>query len=356
MKSEEKQNSMNTFDTNEKINTISKNNFDKDKTITPQKKPLYLNIMNNPILKIFNLQKQKTDFNLKTDSPKKNTHFPLLTFNSISNYDSPTNSKLEIEALKNKLIVNKTNINKKKQELQELKIQYKKLLDENKTNKNLISNILQLDNEQNSNSIETDPYMAGGLGVINISEEQLIARINDCKINEAQEQKLKASIELINLREQINAKKKLLLSKNKEYDKLKDILKFKKKNEMNDKLEDLTKESENLKREIPKLEEILQKNNKERMPKLEEELEKTEKNSEEINKKEKEYKKDFNDKIKKLAELKQEIEYLESKVNSKKISINKIPNSSEYKGTKVTSLKLKSKIEKMKLELELINK
>ena len=366
MKSEEKQSTTYSFDNNNKgnANIITQNNFYKDKTISPKNKPLYLNILNSQIFKKPKFQKTKTTFNIKSNKRRKNKLFPLLTFNSFSSIDSPNNSKQELENLKNKIISNKSNINKKKMELQELKIQYNKLFDENKNNTNLIFNVLQLENEHNNNnnnnsSVEIDPYTTyttGGPGTVNISEEQLLTRINNCKIDEVQEKKLKASYALINLRETINSKKKLLLSKTKEYDKLKDIFKFKNKNEIIDKLENLVLEAEKIKTEIPKLEEILEKNNNEKIPKLEEELENAEKNNESIIKKEKEYKKDFNDKINKLKELEQEIQYLESKVNSKKISVNKISNSPEYKGAKIVGLKLKSNIDKMKFELRQIDK
>jgi hypothetical protein len=297
MTSEEKQNSTNTFDINDKnnTNTNSQSLFYNNKTKSPKNRPLYLNVLNNPF---FNFQKKKIDFNFNTNSTKKNPIFPIITFNSISLNDSPNNSKLEMDALKNKIMSNKSIINKKKMELQELKIQYNKLFDENKINKNLISSILQLENMQNNGNIDLDPYAGGGAGIVNISEEQLLARINNCKIDEPQEKKLKASYELILLREKINDKKKLLLSKNKEYDKLKDNLTFKKKNEMFFKLEDIVLESEKIKKEIPKLEEILQKNNNEKIPQLQQELEKAEKNNEEVNKKERDYQKDYNDKKK----------------------------------------------------------
>ena len=84
---------------------------------------------------------------------------------------------------------------------------------------------------------------------------------------------------------EINNKKKLLLNKNNEYDKLKFNLKFKNMNEITTKLEDLIIEEKRIKQENIKLEEILHKNNDEILPKLEKDLEKEEKNYEEINQK-----------------------------------------------------------------------
>ena len=154
---------------------------------------------------------------------------------------------------------------------------------------------------------------------------------------------------------EISNKKKLLINKKNEYDKLKDNLKFKNMNEMTTKLEDLIIEEQKIKKEIVKLEEILEKNNNEILPKIESELEKEEKNYEEINKNEKELKKDFNDKLNKLRELKKEIENIEK--NSKFIKPkNLLIEGLEYKGTKTIGLKLKAKIDKIKLELEKIDK
>ena len=138
MKSEENHASIKINDKSNSNKTITQNNFFKNKTIAIKNNPKYLTVLNNPILKKFNYQ--KTDNKLKSNSTKKN-QFPLLKFNTLSFYDSlpsENSNNLDIEYLKNKLISNKSKINKKKTELQELKIQYNKLIDENKNHKNLI--------------------------------------------------------------------------------------------------------------------------------------------------------------------------------------------------------------------------
>ena len=363
MQLNEKKNSINNSNISK---TISHNYTFKEKTKNLKNNPKYYSILNNPILKKFNLQKQKTDFRLKSNSTTK-SQFPLITLNSVSFYDtlpSENSNILDIEYLKKKLINNKSNINKKKIELQELKIQYNKLIEESKNHKNLIYKYLQLENEQNNSNINTSKditYYSNNNDIWrnNITEEQLISKIKSCKIDKEQEKKLKDSYDLLNLRMEINKKKKLLLNKNNEYKNLKDNLKYKKINEITTKLEDLVIEEERIKTEITKLEEILKKNNSEILPNLEKELEKEEKNYEEINKKEIEYKKNFNNKLHKLNELKTEIENIGKKPRQKKIEkipINNLTNSPQYEGSKTKVIKLKTKIDKMKFDLKQIDK
>ena len=362
MKTEEKKsppkiNDISANSSNPLNNNISQNYYLKNKALTTKNNTKY--ILNNPILKKFNFQKQKTDYILKSNSTKtKNNQLPLLTFNSISFYDSiPSDNQnnLDIDSLKKKLISNKSNINKKRTELQDLKIQYNKLIDENKNHKNLIYEILHLENEPNSSSIEIEEnnFNIGPLG--RITEEQLISKINSCKIDEDQEKRLKDSYELINLRMELNNKKKLLLNKNNEYDKLKNKLKFKNMNEITTKLEDLIIEEEKIKKENEKMDEILQKNTSEILPNLEKEFEDEKNIYDEICKIESKNKKEFNDKLNKINELKTEIQNIENKTKFTK-NKNLAMNGLEYKGSKTIGIKLKARIEKMKFELEQINK
>ena len=363
MKSEEKKSPLKINDISSNSSNPSNHNFSqnfffkKNKTISTKNNTKY--ILNNPILKKFNFQKQKTDFILKSNTSKnKNNQLPLLTFNSISFYDSiPSDNPnaLDIESLKKKLISNKSNINKKKTEIQDLKIQYNKLIDENKNHKNLIYEILDLENEPNSSSIELEENNIN-IGLVGrITEEQLISKINSCKIDKEQEKRLKDSYELINLRMELNNKKKLLLNKNNEYDKLKVNLKFKNMNEITTKLEDLMIEEDRIKKENSKMDEILQKNTSEILPNLEKEFEAEKKIYDQINKKEDEHQKTFDDKLLKLNELKAEIQNIENKTKSTK-NKKMLSDSIEYKGSKTIGIKLKARIEKMKYELEQINK
>ena len=364
MKSEEKKvlsnlNDISSNSTNPINSNISQNYYfkNKNKTIATKNNTKY--ILNNPILRKFNFQKQKTDYKLKSNSNStKKNKLPLLTFNSISFYDSINSdnlNNLDIDSLKKKLISNKSNINKKRTELQDLKIQYNKLIDENKNHKNLIYEILNLENEPNSSSIEIEENNINISSMGRITEEQLISKINSCKIDEQQEKRLKDSYELINLRMELNNKKKLLLDKNHEYDTLKHGLKFKNMNEITTKLEDLFIEEERIKKDNEKLEEILKKNTSEILPNMEKEFETEKKNYEEINKKEIEHKKTFNNKLHQLNELKTEIQNIENKTKSKK-NKNKNLDGLEYKGSKTIGIQLKARIEKMKFQINQINK
>ena len=65
-------------------------------------------------------------------------NLPLLTINSFETGDSEN----DIENLKKQIFQNKVNINNKKKELQFLKIQYNKLIKENRTYKKLIYEVL----------------------------------------------------------------------------------------------------------------------------------------------------------------------------------------------------------------------
>ena len=365
MKLEEKQISINTndiTDNNSKNNNLksqySQQSFFTNRSMTSKKKQKYLNILNNPILTKFSFQKTKKGYRLKS-STIKNKHFPLLTFTSKSLNDilfSNNSNNIDLNSLKKILISNKSKMNKKKAELQELKIQYNKLLNQNKNIKNLIFEVLNLENEQNNDScMENDIYNVNQSLTWCVSEEQLISKINSCIIDEEQEKKLKDSYQLINLRMEINSKKKLLLDKNNEYDELKIHSKFKNKSEMANKLKDLTSYEYKIKEEVKKLEEILQKKLKEILPKIEKELEIEEKNFDEINKKVNEFKKSFNDKVNRLNKLKKEILKIVNKSKFKKVN-NTLIDGIDYKGKKTIGSKLKEKIDQMKIDLSNINK
>ena len=360
MKSEEKQNSINDKDNNDNNsnnNTIPQNYFLKDKPINSKTKniPKFASIFNNTVYQKFSNKadgQKQTDFKFKVISTVKK-QLPLLTLNSLSFYEPLTseNSKiLDVESLKKKLLLNKEKINKKKNELQELKIQYNKLLEESKNHKNLIFDILNLENEANNN----ENLNSNNSGRVLVTEEQLKTKINACKINEIQEKKLRDSFDLINLRMEINNQRKMLIDKSNECDKLKENTKYKKINEMTIKLEELIISEENMNKEIGKLEEILQKNN-EILPNLEKEFETEEKNYKELKKSEKELEEKYNDKMVYLNKIKNEIQRIGNKQKTNKITINNITLSPEYNGAKTLGIKLKSRIDKYKFDIEQID-
>jgi len=260
---------------NKKINTIfspNNQNFFIKEVVNKRKSPIYQNIFNNLKFNKGNLQKQKTDFTLKSNSTSKRK-LPLLTINPFSFYDSlpsEDTSISDIDTLRNQLISTKSKFNKKKTELQELKIHYNKFLEESKIHKNLINEILQLNGD-----------------ISDISEEILMNKINTSKISDIQEKKLMNSLNLINLRMEINNHKKLLSNKNNEFEKLKEKSKNKNIDELNSKLEGINIKEEDLNNEIKKLEEILQKD-LEMLPNLEKEYEIEKKKYDELDKNEKE--------------------------------------------------------------------
>ena len=181
---------------NKKINTIytpDTQNYIIKEVINKRKPPIYQNIFNNLKFNKGNLQKQKTDFTLKSNSTVKRK-LPLLTLNPFSFYDSlPSEDShiSNIDTIRNQLISTKSKYNKKKIELQELKIQYNKFVEESKIHKNLINEILQINCD-----------------ISGISEEELMNKINISKISDIQEKKLMNSLNLINLRMEINNHKK----------------------------------------------------------------------------------------------------------------------------------------------------
>jgi chromosome segregation ATPase len=146
------------------------------------------------------------------------------------------------------------------------------------------------------------------------------------------------SLNLIDLRMEIINHKKLLFSKNNEFEKLKEKSKNKNMDELNSKLEDINAKEEELNNEIKKLEEILQKD-REMLPNLEKEYEIEKKNYDELNKNEKELKQKYDTKLHEINEIKDEVKLISNKIKSK---------------TELINAKLKSKIEKFKNGIKLI--
>ena len=160
---------------NNAINSPDTQNYFIKEVINKRKPQIYQNIFNNLKFNKGNLQKQKTDFTLKSNSTVKRK-LPLLTLNPFSFYDSlPSEDShiSNIDTIRNQLISTKSKYNKKKIELQELKIQYNKFVEESKIHKNLINEILQINCD-----------------ISGISEEELMNKINMSKISDIQEKKL----------------------------------------------------------------------------------------------------------------------------------------------------------------------
>jgi chromosome segregation ATPase len=273
-------------------------------------------------------------------------NLPIVAVNAFEGSNPTTNS---IDNLKKQIFQSKININKKKKELQILKIQYNKLLKENRTYKKLIFEVLDLHDEAKNNIDKLD-NKEKILDSSYISEEQLLNKINICKIDAKQEKELKNSFEMINLKEELSSKRKLLLNKRKEYDDLKQGITIKNMNEMNLKLESIRVNEIKLQNEVTSSQEKLIKNT-EITHKLEKDIESQEKINEELSKQEADYEKRYSSKLNEVKEIEKDIGSIESRRKNK---ITKITNNVNFTGGKLKGIRLKSKIFKIKNDINKI--
>ena len=273
-------------------------------------------------------------------------NLPIVAVNAFEGSNPTTNS---IDNLKKQIFQSKININKKKKELQILKIQYNKLLKENRTYKKLIFEVLDLHDEAKNNIDKLD-NKEKILDSSYISEEQLLNKINICKIDAKQEKELKNSFEMINLKEELSSKRKLLLNKRKEYDELKQGITIKNMNEMNSKLESIRVNEIKLQNEVTSSQEKLIKNT-EITHKLEKDIESQEKINEELSKQEADYEKRYSSKLNEVKEIEKDIGSIESRRKNK---ITKITNNFNFSGGKLKGIRLKSKIFKIKNDINKI--
>ena len=273
-------------------------------------------------------------------------NLPIVAVNAFEGSNPTTNS---IDNLKKQIFQSKININKKKKELQILKIQYNKLLKENRTYKKLIFEVLDLHDEAKNNIDKLD-NKEKILDSSYISEEQLLNKINICKIDAKQEKELKNSFEMINLKEELSSKRKLLLTKRKEYDDLKQGITIKNMNEMNSKLESIRVNEIKLQNEVTSSQEKLIKNT-EITHKLEKDIESQEKINEELSKQEADYEKRYSSKLNEVKEIEKDIGSIESRRKNK---ITKITNNVNFSGGKLKGIRLKSKIFKIKNDINKI--
>ena len=301
---------------------------------------------------LFNSLKQKKEnnsFNIKNFKKLQNINIKLPIL--INNPTEIGNSTRDIENLRRNIHQAKINVNEKKKELQFLKIQYNKLIKENRQYKKSIYEVLDLHDEA-KNNIERNENREIFIDSSIISEEQLINKINECKIDKKQKKELKSSFEILNLKDQLNIKRKLLLSKRKEIDDLKHGISIKNIYEMNSKLETIRVNGKRLQNEVLSLEENLTKK-EEIISKLENEIKKEEKENEKYNKQLSEYQTKYNIKLKELKEIEKDLNDIDTK---RKLQINKMTNNVRYEGSKLKGLKLKSKIFKMRNDIEKLEK
>ena len=152
-----------------------------------------------------------------------NSH--INNFNTINHMKNNTLSRgfystKSSEELQKTLSFNKNRMLKNKTELNELKIQYNKLSEDNEKNRKLLSKILNLK--------ENKTY----------SKEELLEKMKTCEFDKLSKQKMLNSIKLINLKLEVNEKKSILKSKNNEYNLLKENSKYKNISELKSKILD----------------------------------------------------------------------------------------------------------------------
>ena len=195
--------------------------------------------------------------NYQTLQRKKNSSINL-------NFYNMKNS----EELQKTLSFNRNRMLKNKTELNELKIQYQKLYDDNENNNKLLSKILNLKN------------------IKDYSKEELLEKMKNCEFDKKSKKRMLETINLINLKLEVNEKKNILKSKNNEYEYLKENSKYKNILELKKELSDKDEIKNQILSDIEKLKEIITENKK-TMNDTEEENKKLEEKYKEIKKEEK---------------------------------------------------------------------
>ena len=164
----------------------------------------------------------------------------LTTEKYSSNFLHNTKSSQELQRT---LSFNKNKVLKNKKDIRDLKIQYTKLQEENEINRKMISNILRLDDE------------------ILYSKEEILEKIRNCKI-ENEKKMVVDSINIINLKLELNEKKSILKSKNNEYNNLKENSKYKNYIEIQKQLSSNDEIKKEIVSDLEKLKDILAENKK----------------------------------------------------------------------------------------------
>ena len=200
----------------------------------------------------------------------KNFHHPIYYQTTASIAHQANNNALikkqkmeeDIESLKQELALNRMDMNRKKNELNELRIIISKLSEDNKNNKILIAKILGIDVEKA------------------FTKKELIETIVNCKPTEDQKKQLKEAYEVIKLKLEINGKKKILNNKNSEINHLTRNAKAKVIKELDNEYQTKCEHQKKIVKVIKKMEDTIKKNEKAVL-----ELEKEYNNQKEINKK-----------------------------------------------------------------------
>ena len=142
--------------------------------------------------------------------------------------------------LKQEISLNKSEMNAKKYELQELKIKFNKLHDDNRSNKNLLAKILGIDLKKE------------------ISREELIKRLERCKPSDEQKKKLRDVREIMKLKKEMEEKRRWIVDQGAALDMLKKNVKFKVINELENDYIIKCEQLKNLLKKIKTMEELIQ--------------------------------------------------------------------------------------------------
>ena len=189
-------------------------NQENETSIAEQKKN-YMNRTQNTFLSTGSSRKFKVKSKYRiTSSNNINKYLPPITtstsdfdFNSNNNQYSKLCFPIKPDLIKNnndsnslmqRLTDNRMDINKKNNELTELKIKYNKLLEENRNTKKLLAHILGVDVDKS------------------FSKKEIIDRIEECNPTKEEQKKLKFTFDVIKLKMEINDKKKKISEINKQ--------------------------------------------------------------------------------------------------------------------------------------------
>ena len=251
----------------------SKNkNFTKHRIQRKNKSELKLQTTYGQFLPLLGVDTYNNDRNIKnqnyqTMERKKSSTISLRFYNSKNS-----------EELQKTLSFNRNRMLKNKTELNELKIQYNKLYEDNENNNKLLSKILNLRN------------------IKDYSKEELLEKTKYCELDKKSKKKMLDTINLINLKLEVNEKKSILKSTNNEYEYLKEKSKYKNILELKKELSDKDEIKKQILCDIERLKEIISDDKKimdeseEENKKLEEKYKNAKKEEKDILQKIQEYK------------------------------------------------------------------
>ena len=190
-------------------------NNQENETALPNKKKNIMNRTQNTFLSTGSSRKFKVNSKYRIASSNNiNKYLPPIT-TSTSDYDFNSNNNkspkicfsLKSDLIKNsndsnelmqRLSDNRMDMNKRNNELTELKIKYSKLLEENRNTKNIIANILGVDVDQS------------------FSKKEIINKMEKCNPSQEEKKNLKYAYDIIKIKLEINDKKNKISEINKQ--------------------------------------------------------------------------------------------------------------------------------------------